>query len=156
MQAQQKLLPLLFAFSHQNYSRYLTIITSSLTGRKFSTIPGDLVTEVTVNQEVNICGGLMQGGYSTSVETVDDFIFNSHALAKLWRALKNRMNVKTSSNHKKFSTGRKKCMSIQQLLTTIPTNLFHGPVQNIMSGLEISAKIIDGLLTAKGTGEKLI
>ena len=47
-------------------------------------------------------------------------------------------------------------MSIQQLLTTIPTTLFHGPVQNIMSGLEISAKIIDGLLTAKGTGEKLI
>ena len=76
-------------------------------------------------------------------------------LAKLRRALKNRMNVKTSDNHKEFSHRQKKYMNIQQLLTTIPNNPFHGPAQNILSGLEISSKIIDGLLAAKETGEKL-
>ena len=44
---------------------------------------------------------------------------------------------------------------IQQLLTTIPTDPFHGPARNIMNGLEISSKIIDGQLAAKETGEKL-
>ena len=42
----------------------------------------------------------------------------------------------------------------QQLLTTIPTDLFNGPARNVMTGLEISSKIIDGLLAAKETGEK--
>ena len=41
---------------------------------------------------------------------------------------------------------------IQQLLTTITTDLFHA--RNIMGGLEISSKIIHGLLAAKKTGEK--
>ena len=105
LQAQKELLTLLFAFNHQNYSRYLTYhhielqalkqkffsayeqlktygIRATLTGRKFSTIPGDLVTEVTVNQEVKIRDSPMRGGYSTSVETVDDFILNTHALTK--------------------------------------------------------------------------
>ena len=44
---------------------------------------------------------------------------------------------------------------IQQLLTTISIDPFHSPLQNIMSGLEISSNIIDVLLTAKETGEKL-
>ena len=130
---------------------------ASLTGRKFSTFPGDLVTEVTVNREVKIRGGLMRGGYSTSVETVDDFILNTHALAKLRRALKYRINVKTSSNHKEFSHGQKKMHEqyFQQLLKSIPTGPSHGPARNIMSGVEISSKIIDGLLAAKETGVEL-
>ena len=44
------------------------------------------------------------------------------------------------------------CM--QQLLTNIPINWFLGPARNIMGGLEITFKIIDGLLAAKETGEK--
>ena len=71
------------------------------------TITGDLVTEVTVNRELKICGGPMHGGYSTSVEAIDDFILNTHALAKLRRALKNRTNVKRSRNYKEFSQGQK-------------------------------------------------
>ena len=96
------------------------------------TTPGDLVTEVTVNQEVKI-----GGGYSTSIETLDNFFFNTHALEKLWRALKNRMNVKTSSNHKEFSRAQKKVLEhyIQQLLTTIPTDPFYGPARNIMKAV---------------------
>ena len=79
LQAQRDLLPLLFAFNYQNYSRYLTThhveltnvssknpyaykdlqtydIGASLSGKRFSTIPGDLVTEVTINRELKIRG----------------------------------------------------------------------------------------------------
>ena len=68
----------------------------------------------------------MRGDYSTYLETVDDFILNTHALAKLRRALKNSMNVKTSSNHREFSHGQKERHEqyIQQLLTTISTDPF--------------------------------
>ena len=40
---------------------------------------------------------------------------------------------------------------IQQLLTTMPIDPFHGPAQNMMSGLEISSKIIDDLLVTNET-----
>ena len=41
---------------------------------------------------------------------------------------------------------------IQQLLTTMPIDPFHGPAQNMMSGLDISSKIIDDLLLTNETG----
>ena len=85
----------------------------------------------------------MRGGYSTSVEAADDFILNTHTLSKLRRVLKNRMNVETSSIHKEFSYGAKEMHEqyIQQLLTTIVTDPFHGPARNIMSSLEIISNI---------------
>ena len=132
---------------------------AGLTGRKLSTFPGDLDTEVTINPEVKIRGGPC--GYSKSLETVDDFKLNTHVSAKLRRAQKNRMNVKTSDNHKEFWHGQKKKkkeireQEIQQLLTTIQINSFHGPARNTMSSLEISSKIIDSLLAAKETSEKI-
>ena len=85
MQGQCDLLPLLFAFNHQNYSRYLTPLHvelrklplknpsaykdlqmydtgASLSGKNVSTILEDLVTEVIIKREVKVCGGLMRGG----------------------------------------------------------------------------------------------
>ncbi len=79
LQALQHFIPLLFAFNHPNYSRYLTyshIILSkwktddpdayddlspygpgvSLSGDVFSSIPGDLVTEIGPNRESKIRG----------------------------------------------------------------------------------------------------
>ena len=53
----------------------------------------------------------MRGDYSTYLETVDDFILNTHALAKLRRALKNSMNVKTSSNIGNSHTDKRKGMN---------------------------------------------
>ena len=143
------MLLLLFAFNHQNYSRYLMYyplefqtlkhnnsstyeqsktykMGISWTRRKISSISGDLVTEVAVNREVKICGGPKRGGYSISVEAVDDFILNIHTLAKLGRALKNRMNAKTSSNHKEFSHWQQKTHEqyIKQLLQPSPPICF--------------------------------
>ena len=44
----------------------------------------------------------MLGGYSISVEAVDDFILNTHVSAKLRHAPKSRMNVKTCDNHNRI------------------------------------------------------
>ena len=45
----------------------------------------------------------MQGGYSTYVEAVDDFILDTRALAKLRHVLQ-----ESSDNHKEFSHEPKK------------------------------------------------
>ena len=123
MQAHSDLLPLLFAFNHQNYAQYLTQhhveltnlsiakpqafsdletigLGASLSGNTFSTIPGDLVTKVAINRQVKVRGGPMGGRYSTSINAENDFILNSHVLAKLRKELKNKMSLKTDSNHK--------------------------------------------------------
>lgn len=76
---------------------------ASLTVKNFSTIPGDLITEMTVKRDVKIRGGPMRGGYSTSLEATDDFVLNTHLLAKLRASLKQKMNLKTPSLHKENS-----------------------------------------------------
>ena len=70
-------------------------LVASLSGNKFSTIPGDLVNEVTINREVKVKGGPMRGGCSTSIDAENDFILNSHILAKLRKELKSKINFKT-------------------------------------------------------------
>jgi len=66
----------------------------SLSGDKFSSIPGDLVTEIGPNCESKIHGGPMRGGYSTSPEAIDRFYRNSHKLAKLRKHVKDRLTMK--------------------------------------------------------------
>ena len=108
LQAHSYLLLLLFAFNHQNYARYLTThhnvewtnlsktkpqafsdletfsLGPSLNGNKYSTIPGDLVTEVTINREVKVRGGSMRGRCSTAINAQNDFILNSQIQNKIW------------------------------------------------------------------------
>ena len=81
MQALSDLSPLLFPFSHQNYVQYLIQhqdveltnlsitkpqafsdleifgLGASLSGKKFKLFQGDLVTEVTINREVQVKRG---------------------------------------------------------------------------------------------------
>ena len=45
---------------------------------------------------------------------------------------------------------------IQNLLLTLHIDPFHDPARNIINGLELTSKIIDGLLSAKDVGEKLL
>ena len=75
------------ALKHNNSSAYEQLKTYrmgvSLTGRKFTTLPEDVVTGVTVKREVKIRGGPMRGDQNTDVQTVDDLILNTHVLAKI-------------------------------------------------------------------------
>ena len=129
--AERALVPKCFAFGHPNYSRYLTYqhvrlldikatkmmvwddlvkngFGGSLSGEPFSTIHGDLITETTINREVKVRGGPMQGGFSTDVRTVDTFMKTSHIIADLRAKLKERLNVISTSNHKEMTKGAKK------------------------------------------------
>ena len=69
------------------------------------TIPEDLVNEETINREVIVRGRPMSSGYRTSIDAENDFILNSHMLAKLRKEFKNKMNFKTDSNFKKSTSG---------------------------------------------------
>ena len=68
------------------------------------------------------------------------------------------MHLKTSCLHKEFSPGQWKLHEhyIQNLLLTLHIDPSHGPARNIINGLELTSKIIDGLLSAKDVGEKLL
>ena len=119
----------LFVFNSDNSARYLTQhhielanlpkskpqafsdleafgLGASLNGNKLSTIPGDLVTEFTINREVKVRDGPMRGGYSTYNDFENDFILNSHMFAKLRKELKNSVDLKADSKHKESSTQR--------------------------------------------------
>ena len=117
LQAQGDLLPLLFVFNHQKYSRYLTTnhteltnlpsknpsaykdlqiysIGASLSSKNFSTIPGDLVTNVTINRELKVHGGPTTGGYKISFDAENDFVLNSHP-AGIYLFKVNNRNTRT-------------------------------------------------------------
>ena len=94
------------------------------------TIPGDLVNEEAINREVIVRGGPVSGGYSTSIDTENDFILNSHILAKLRKEFKNKMNFKTDSNFKESTPSeiRKHEEQIARLIGSLNnySNPFHG------------------------------
>ena len=69
------------------------------------TIPEDLVNEKTINREVNVRGGPMSGGYSAVIDAENDFILNSHILAKLRKEFKKKKIFKTDSNFKESTPG---------------------------------------------------
>eukprot|EP00112_Aurelia_sp_Birch-Aquarium-sp1_P017334 Seg4002.2 transcript_id=Seg4002.2/GoldUCD/mRNA.D3Y31 product="hypothetical protein" protein_id=Seg4002.2/GoldUCD/D3Y31 len=182
LQALQHFVPLLFAFNHPNYSRYLTyshILLSklktddpdayddvllygpgvSVSGDVFSSIPGDLVTEIGPNRESKIRGGPMKGGYSTSPEAVDRFYKNSHKLAKMRKHVKDRLLVKTSSAHNETSAGakarhEKQVLSLIERLKTYHTP-FEGPTRNLSTGIELEPAIVEGLIGARSVGEEM-
>ena len=104
--AEREMLPKCFAFSHINYSRYLTFqhvnfskmkdcyenvwndllregFGWSLSAEPFSTIHRDFITKVTINLEFKVRGVTMMGGCSTLDKTTDTFVKTSHVMVKV-------------------------------------------------------------------------
>ena len=180
--AERKMLPKLFAFDHMNYARYLTIqqvdfqkmeilngnvwedlksngFGGSLTGDKFSTVHGDLITETTINREVKVRGGPMQGGYSTSLKTTDAFIKTNHLMAKIRRKVKDRLKILTTSVHKELSPGARRqhdqvVINLTNKVNTYFDPFLDGPARHFKTGREIDPSILNGLLTSDAIGEK--
>ena len=67
-----------------------------------------MITEVTINREVNVRGGLTMGGYSTLYKTNVAFIKTSHFMAKVRSKLKEQVNLLSSCVHKNLSPGSRK------------------------------------------------
>ena len=179
--AERALLPKCFAFNHINYARYLTIqhvnfgkiqiekptawedllndgFGGSITGQSFSTIHGDLITETTINREVEVRGGPMRGGYSTSFEANDAFIKTSHLMAKIRGKLKEKLNVLSSTVHKEVTpAARSRHDTIVTRLEVTLKDYFDpfvdGPARHFATGAEIDGNIIYSLLNSDDIGE---
>lgn len=180
--AERTLLPKCFAFGHVNYARYLTFqhanlqnlkmnhqdawndlvengFGGSLSGKPFSTIHGDLITETTINREVKVRGGPMQGGYSTNEQAMDTFIKTSHIMAKLRSLLKERLDVLTASTHKEINISARKqhekmVASLLLQLVKYFDPFLVGPARHMKSGKEIDHDVVKGLLSSSKAGEK--
>ena len=110
------LLPNCLAFGHQNYACYLTSqhvklqnikpkqeeawndhllsgFDGSVSGKLYTTIHCHLITETTINREVTVRGGPMQGGFSANEKAVDAFVKTSHFMANVRVKLKEPLNV---------------------------------------------------------------
>ena len=75
----------------------------SLSVQPFSTEHGDLIIETTINTEMKLLGGPMQGGYNTILPAFNKFQKSNHLLAKLGAATKKKLRVRTSSHHKEWT-----------------------------------------------------
>ena len=85
----------------------------SISDEPFSSKHMDLIIETTINRDVKVRVGPMQGGYSIDSNATNMFVKTTHLMAKLRAALK-RKRLLTSSNHKDTSLS-----SINHQTTTI-------------------------------------
>ena len=76
----------------------------SLTGDPFSSLHGDLHTELFNRERKSTCGS----GFSTSSDAVNNPVQTIHIHSELRVALRKMLRVKTSFKHKEMTTGGKK------------------------------------------------
>ena len=95
----------------------------------------------------------MRSGYSTFIDAENDFILDSHILAKHRKKFKNKINFKTDSNFKESTSGeiRKHGKQIAGLIGSLNkySNAFHGAAWNMVAGDEIPSNITNWLLLAR-------
>ena len=185
IQAERALLPKLFAFGHPNYSRYLTYqhvmlqmlektnpeaweslveegFGASRTANPFSAIHGDLMIETTINREVKVRGGPMQGGYSTNIESMNKFVKTSHLMAKVRSTFNEKLHQLTTSVHKETTPGSKKehervVIRLVDALRNLMDPFLPGmDARNMKSGEILDKQIIAGLLHSDQTGERCL
>ena len=78
----------------------ILVLGASLSRNKFLTIPRDLVNEEPINRELIVRGDPTSGGHSTSTDAENDFILNSHILAKLRKEFKNNWILRMTQTWK--------------------------------------------------------
>ena len=119
LQSERNMLSLTFAFDHQNHARYgsyqhayLNNLKTSntqayedllkrdfgggITGQSFSTIYGDLITELFNGQTKGTAGGPFRAGFSTDIGAVTSWVKTIHIHCKLRDSLKDLLQTKTS------------------------------------------------------------
>ena len=80
---------------------------ASITGQKFSSIHGDLITEL-FNKQTKGTSAPFRSGFSTDFEAVNRWISTIHIHCKLREALRKELVIKTSSTHKESNYGSRK------------------------------------------------
>lgn len=181
MQAERDMLNYCFAFDHINYSRYLSYqhvylqnlqevshpaiddlvnrgLGGSLSGSPFSSIHGDLITEV-FNGETKRQAGPHRSGFSTNVEAVNTWIKTAHIHAKVRQTFCQKIKLSTSSVHKEttkceMTRHKKHVQALKDQLKKYEVDPFsNDEAKDLTTGKEIDKKIINGLLNAENIGK---
>ena len=116
--------------------------------------------ETTINREVKVRGGPMQGGFSTDEKAVDTFVKTSHFMATVRAKLKERLDVLTQSVHKETTIGaiKKHEAMIEGLVLQLDKYFdpfLDGPARHFKTGAEIEPSVIEGLLNSSAVGEAM-
>ena len=128
MEGERDMLKYCFAFDHVNYARYMSFqyvylsdleakgdpandnlikrgIRESLSGDKFSSIHGDLITEG-FSGETKRQAGPHISGFSTNVDAVNTCIKTTYIHTKLRKKFNDTIRLTTDSHHKETNTKR--------------------------------------------------
>ena len=183
LQAEREMIKYCFAFDHVNYSRYLSYqqvylrfletsnipaITDlkergfggSISGEPFSTIHGDLITEL-FNGQTKRQAGPHSLGFSTNIESVNDWVNTAHIHAKIRTAFAEKIHLTTNSTHKECTPGSRRLhfdhvKALKQQLRKYGINPFaSGHAKDITTGEEIPSDLINGLIHADVFGDDI-
>ena len=133
-------------------------IGGSLTGDQFSSLHGDLYTEL-FNKETKSTCGPFRSGFSTSNESVNNWVQTIHIHSEMRIALRKMLKHKTSSKHKEMTTDgkslhKKHVDNLKQKLIGYGVDLFSGGApRNIPTGVEIDEDVVNDVLRAPKVGE---
>ena len=183
LEAEREMSSLVFAFNHQNYARYCSYnhinlrsmeedknpafrdlqergLGGSISGEPFSSIHGDLITEL-FNKETKGAGGPFRGGYSTSIEAVNTWVNTIHIHSRLKQSFKKAILYNTSSRHKELTPGGMKLHQdhIQKLKTKLKeygVDAFSNEKTKCFpTGEEIDHNVVKDMLYASKKGNEL-
>ena len=183
LQSERDMLNQVFAFNHQNYARYCSFqhvylrsleeqsypafgelktkgLGGSIGGKPFSSIHGDLMTEL-FNKETKGTAGPFRSGFSTNTEAVNTWIRTIHIHSKLQETFREQLILKTSSTHKELSQGGKQnhadhVKSLKRQLRNYGVDPFDKcPPKCLPTGVEIDKTVVRDMLNASATGNVL-
>ena len=129
-----------------------------MSGDPFSTIHGDLITEL-FNKETKGTGGPFRAGFSTNSEAVNKWVHTIHIHAVLRKALRTSLHMKSSSKHKEVtnrgkSVHREHVKNLKEILLGYGTDPFSNDSPRCIStGREIAKDVINDMFLAPTLGE---
>ena len=183
LQAERDRIKQVFAFGHHNYARYLSYqhvsvrsmeqqnhpaiqnlkengFGGSISGEPFSSIHGDLITEL-FNKETKRTRGPMRAGFSTNHKAVNEWITTIHIHGRVREEFKKLLMLKTSSKHKELTNGGKikhynHVLSLKKTSDDYGVNPFEESIAKCLTtGVEIDESIRKDVMLAPIVGEKL-
>ena len=131
-----------------------------MSGEQFSTIHGDLMTEVTINRDAKVRGGSMMGGYSTSDKTNDAFVKTSHVMAKSRSDLTEQVHLLSSCVHEELSPGSRKhhdkiVTDMKEKVLDYCDPFLNTSARHLRTGVEIDVNIVSDLLSSTEIGNEM-
>ena len=133
---------------------------TSITGESFSSIHGDLVTEL-FNRETKGTSGPFRSGFSTNIEAVNTWVNTIYIHGMLRVALRKELQIKTSSKHKELTRSGKKMHSshvsaLKSKLRSYGIDHFSARLPRcITTGEQIMSSVSQDMLSASITGNDL-